>query len=72
MRYIFNFILITVLIVVVGGIALDSFPQIQPLYEELKSHIINLYNISLVKYGSTVTILIIVAIFVLVGSSKRV
>lgn len=63
--------LFVLLIMVIGSVVLEEFPSIQPLFDELKMHVVNLYNISLVKYGSGVTIFLIVAIFILVGSSSK-
>lgn len=71
LRYALGTIFLILLVMVIGTIVLEEFPAIQPLFEELKMHVINLYNMSLVRYGSVTTIIIIVAIFVLVGSSKR-
>ncbi|MEN1969689.1 hypothetical protein WMZ97_16625 [Lentibacillus sp. N15] len=72
LRFFLGTILFVLLIMVVGSVVLDEFPGLQPLFEELKMHVVNLYNISLVKYGTITTLLLIVAIFILVGSSKRI
>ena len=71
LRLLLSIVLFVLLIMVVGSVILEEFPQLQPLFEELKMHVVNLYNISLVKYGSVTTILLIVAIVVLIGTSKR-
>lgn len=71
LRLLLGVVLFILLIMVVGSVILEEFPQLQPLFEELKMHVVNLYNISLVKYGSVTTILLIVAIVVLIGTSKR-
>lgn len=71
LRLLLGIILFILLIMVVGSVILEEFPQLQPLFDELKMHAVNLYNISLVKYGSVTTVLLIVAIIVLIGTSKR-
>lgn len=59
------------LILVVGSIVLDQFPGVLPLWEEFKVHVVSLYNTSLGKYGMTGTLLLIIAIVILIGTSKR-
>lgn len=59
------------LIMIIGSLILEQFPSLQPLFDELKMHTVNLYNASIIKYGSITTILIIIAIFIVVGSSKK-
>lgn len=71
MRGILYFILAMLLILVVGSVILEEFPTVQPLWEELKGHIVTIYNMLIVKYGAITTICIIVAVFLLVGSSSR-
>lgn len=70
-RFLIGAVLFILLFMVIGNVLLTEFPGLQPLFEELKMHVVNLYNISLVKYGSVTTILLIVAIVILIGSSKR-
>lgn len=70
-RLILGAILFILLIMVIGTVILEEFPSLQPLFEELKMHVVNLYNMSIVKYGTVTTLLIIIAIFILVGSSRR-
>ncbi len=65
-------ILMIFLIVVIGSLLLEQFPTLVPLWEELKMHIVTLYESSLVKYGTITTLLLIVAIFIMVGSSKKI
>ncbi|MFS0815424.1 hypothetical protein ABC382_00450 [Lysinibacillus sp. 1P01SD] len=60
-----------VLIAFMGSIALEQFPTLVPIWEELKMQATALYNMSLVKYGAVATILIIFAIFIVVGSSQK-
>lgn len=71
LRVILGTILMILLIVVIGSVILEEFPQLQPLFDELKMHVVNLYNISMVKYGAVTTLIIILAILILVGSSRR-
>jgi len=70
-KTIIGIILMIFLIAVVGSLLLEQFPTLVPLWEELKMHIGTLYESSLVKYGTITTLLLIVAIFIMVGSSKR-
>lgn len=58
------------LVVVVGSIILDTFPQLQPLWEECKSVISSLYQASEIKFGTVATVLIIIAIGVLFATSS--
>ena len=71
LRLIVGAMFLVLLVMVIGTIILQEFPGIQPLFDELKMHVVNLYNISLVRYGTLTTLVIIFAVFVLVGSSKR-
>lgn len=64
-------ILMIFLIVVIGSLLLEQFPTLVPLWEELKMHVVSLYESSLVKYGTITTLVLIVAIFIMVGSSKK-
>lgn len=59
------------LIAVVGSVILEQFPGLVPLWGELKQTVSTLYDKSLIKYGTITTIVLIVAIFIMVGSSKR-
>ncbi|MFS0689022.1 hypothetical protein AB1K89_07260 [Sporosarcina sp. 179-K 8C2 HS] len=70
-KLIIGTILMVFLIVVIGSLLLEQFPTLIPLWKELKMHVINLYESSLVKYGTVTTLVLIVAIFIVVGSSKK-
>ena len=70
-RILIGTILMVFLIVVIGSLLLEQFPSLIPLWEELKMHVVNLYESSLVKYGTITTLILIVAIFIMVGSSKK-
>jgi len=63
--------LFIVLILVVGTIILEEFPQTQPVFEEMKMHAVNLYDASIERYGATITILLLIAIFIVIGSSRK-
>lgn len=71
MRFILFFLLFIVLIMFLGTIILDEFPQLQPLFDEMVMHAVNLYNLSIVKFGTVATLLFIIAIIVLIGTSKK-
>ncbi|OZU89030.1 hypothetical protein CIL03_08410 [Virgibacillus indicus] len=71
-RFLLGFILGIFLFLIVGSIVLEQFPSIQPLWEEFKGHIVGLYDMSLVKYGAITTFLIIIALFVVFGTSKKI
>ncbi|WP_067729900.1 hypothetical protein [Oceanobacillus damuensis] len=71
-RFLLGIVLGIFLFLIVGSVVLEEFPSIQPLWEEFKQHIVNLYDMSLVRYGAITTFLIIIAIFVVFGSSKRI
>lgn len=58
------------LIVFVGSLILDIFPQLQPLWDEFTFHLSNLYESSMAQYGSIITILIIIAVVILIGTSS--
>lgn len=59
------------LISIIGNIILETFPQLQPLWNEFKEIVVKLYQTAEVKYGTVVTILIIISIFILVGTSNN-
>lgn len=71
MRFILFFLMFIVLIMFLGTIILDEFPQLQPLFDEMVMHTVNLYNLSIVKFGTVATLLFIIAIIVLIGTSKK-
>jgi len=64
--------LFIVLILVVGTVILEEFPQTQPVFEEIKMHAVNLYDASIERYGTTITILLLIAIIIGIGSSKKI
>lgn len=70
-RLLFVAIFMIFLIAVIGSIVLEQFPTLVPLWEEFKMHLVNLYDLSIVKYGSIATIMIIVGLVILIGSSKK-
>lgn len=58
------------LIAVVGSVILDQFPSLQSMWEEAKTVTGELYQSSLAKYGTLFTVAIIIAGFILIGTSK--
>lgn len=57
------------LIVILGSVLLEQFPQLVPLWNEFKAIIAELYKSSKVKYGTIATIAIIVAVVMMIGTS---
>lgn len=70
-RLILGTILGIFLIVIVGSIVLETFPQLQPLWLEFKGIVVGLYESAKVKYGTMATVAIIVALILLFGTSGR-
>ncbi|KRG13882.1 hypothetical protein ACA30_13150 [Virgibacillus soli] len=70
-RWFLGIIFMIFLIAVIGNVVLEQFPSLVPLWEEFKMHIITLYEMSIVKYGTIATLMIIIAIVILVGSSNK-
>jgi hypothetical protein len=62
-------VLMIFLIVILGSVLLEQFPQLVPLWNEFKAIIGELYESSKVKYGTIATIAIIVAVIMMVGTS---
>ncbi|MEC1158704.1 hypothetical protein [Cytobacillus horneckiae] len=69
-RILLKVIFMIFIIAVVGSILLEQFPQLQPLWSEFKDIISNLYESSKVKYGTIATVVIIIGICILVGTSN--
>jgi hypothetical protein len=69
-RFLIGTILGVFLLVIVGSVILEVFPQLQPLWDEFKRVVVDLYNASNVKYGTIATALIILAIILLVATSS--
>lgn len=70
-RIILGTIFMIFLIAVIGSVVLEQFPSLVPLWEEFKMIVTSLYDSSVVKYGTGVTLLIIISIVILFGSSKK-
>ncbi|ALX47705.1 hypothetical protein [Lentibacillus amyloliquefaciens] len=70
-RFFLALILGIFLFLIVGSLVLEEFPATQPLWEEFKEQVVQLYNMSLVRYGAVTTIVIIIAIFVVFGSNRK-
>lgn len=64
-------LLMVFLIFAIGSVVLEEFPGAQPLWDESKVHAVSLYQSSLGRFGMTGTLLLIVAICFLAGTSKR-
>lgn len=69
-RSILGAILGIFLVVIVGSIVLETFPQLQPLWNEFKQVVVDIYETSNVKYGTIATVAIIVAIAILFATSS--
>jgi len=70
-RQVIGGLMLLLVLLIIGSLMLEQFPQLQPLFEEFKSHVVNLYNMSIVKYGMITTLFIIFGLFILFGSSRR-
>jgi hypothetical protein len=68
-RALFGVIFGIFFIVITGSIILETFPQLQPLWGEFKNIVVSLYESSTVKYGTVVTVLIIIGLVILFGTS---
>ncbi|OEC01263.1 hypothetical protein EYB33_12250 [Lysinibacillus sphaericus] len=72
LKFLLMIALMIFLIAMLGSVILEQFPSLVPLWEEFKMHITNLYDLSIMEYGTGITFLIIISIVILVGSSKKV
>ncbi|PRX40912.1 hypothetical protein CLV97_110104 [Planifilum fimeticola] len=72
LRDIFFGMLMVFVILVVGSIILDQFPSLLPVWEAMQVHGKNLYDISLEEFGPTRTVLLIIGIIILIGTSTAV
>jgi len=72
LRDIFFGMLMVFVILVVGSIILDQFPSLLPVWEAMQAHGKNLYDIALEEFGPTRTVLLIIGIIVLIGTSTAV
>lgn len=59
------------ILVFIGNILLTEFPALVPIFEEGKSVISSLYNMSIVKYGTLATVIFIIGLVFVFGDSKR-
>lgn len=59
------------IVAIVGSIILETFPSLQPLWEEFKTIVVGLYESSKVKYGTLATVAIIVGLIILFGTSGK-
>ena len=58
------------LVAIVGNVMLDMFPSLQPMWEEAKLVVSDLYHTSVGKYGIGATVVIIICIFIIIGTSR--
>lgn len=72
LKFLLMIALMIFLIAMLGSVILEQFPSLVPLWEEFKMHTTNLYDLSIMEYGTGITFLIIISIVILVGSSKKV
>ena len=70
-RLILSTILGIFLIMIVGSIVLETFPQLQPLWEEFKKVAVQIYETFNVRYGTMATVAIIVALIILFRTSSK-
>lgn len=70
-RFLISIIAGIFLLALVGSVVLNTFPELQPLWEEFKEIVVGLYESSKVKYGTIATVAIIVCILILFGTSNR-
>lgn len=71
-RVLVSMILAIFLLVILGSVLLDTFPQLQPLWGEFKDIVVSLYESSKVKYGTIATVAIIIGVIIVFGSSKKI
>lgn len=64
-------LLMMFLIFAIGSVMLEEFPGAQPLWDESKIQASSLYEASLGKFGATGTVLLIIAICFLAGTSRK-
>lgn len=71
MRYILSIIIGVFLIMFVGSIVLNEFPELQPIVDEGVAWVKSMYELSLVKYGTVATGILIIGLLFLFGDKKR-
>jgi len=71
MRYLLGLVFGIFLLMFIGNILLTEFPSLVPLFEEGKTMVANLYNVSLVRYGAMATVLFIIGLLFVFGDSKK-
>lgn len=70
MKKILQLCAFVVLLIIVGNVLLTTFPELVPYWNEFKEIVLNLYNLSIVRYGTGATVIIIAALIILIGNSK--
>lgn len=57
-------------ITVVGSTLIDQFPTLEPIWNEFKTVVGDFYESSKVKYGVLTTVILIIGVGILFGSSN--
>lgn len=71
MRVILSVIFGIFIIMFVGNIVLTEFPQLQPLLDEGVAWVKSMYNLSIVRYGTVATGILIIGLLFLLGDKRR-
>lgn len=71
MRLILSVIFGVFVIMFVGSIVLSEFPQLQPIVDEGMAWVRSMYDMSLVKYGTVATGILIIGLLFLFGDKRR-
>lgn len=71
MRYILSLLVGVFVLMFIGSILLSEFPQLQPILDEGVAWVKSMYELSLVKYGTVATGILIIGLLILFGDKKR-
>lgn len=69
-RFLFGLISTVIVICVIGTYALQMFPGLQPLWDTAKTWAMTLYNESVAKNGVGATVIVIICVAILIGTSN--
>jgi len=69
-KVLFTMMVMIFFILLIGSLVLEEFPAVQPVWEEMKTIGGDLYESSMVKYGSVGTLILILGLAFLIGSSR--
>ncbi|MGE7920673.1 hypothetical protein ACQKM9_17310 [Viridibacillus sp. NPDC093762] len=58
-------------VIVVGSLMLEQFPQLQPLWEETQVMAKSLYATAAAKYGIAGAVILIAGVLIMFGTSKH-